>query len=427
MATCGYDDDGVKTTQLAHHQGRHVRRLPDDARSGAPDRPEGVARLQLCRQLGVGPVPAHAERVAAARRARTSASRTSSRRPTTASTSRATAAISIDHQRYNFQFSGQTFWEVKNGKITTQLRDVAYQSNTPEFWKSLRHARRQVDLSAGRRVQRRQGPAGAEQLGQPRLPGRAVRASVNILNTGTVTLMIWTKEQAKALTDRALSFSKAEETQVVLTGGDRANVRFARNTRDDVGRVVRLQPGDHGQVRQAIRNGHRCRSSTTRACSARRGTREEIARLSPENPGGDAGARAADLRAGQARTSTTPRRRRRSGAPASVATAHRRSARRRRSCRRASSRPRRRSRRWRTRKGLFGYDRFTAADYNLTARTPDGSGSGWASKSFNELRLLRSGAARGDGHRQGGDGRRIRRPSSPASTPSSSSRRRWPI
>jgi predicted Zn-dependent protease len=39
-------------------------------------------------------------------------------------------------------------------------------------------------------------------------------------------------------------------------------------------------------------------------------------------------------------------------------------------------------------KGLFAFDRFTAADYNLTARTADGSGSGWASKSFNELRLL---------------------------------------
>jgi predicted Zn-dependent protease len=39
-------------------------------------------------------------------------------------------------------------------------------------------------------------------------------------------------------------------------------------------------------------------------------------------------------------------------------------------------------------KGLFGYERYTAADYNLTARTPDGTGSGWASKSFNELRLL---------------------------------------
>jgi predicted Zn-dependent protease len=41
-----------------------------------------------------------------------------------------------------------------------------------------------------------------------------------------------------------------------------------------------------------------------------------------------------------------------------------------------------------TSKGLFAYGRFTAADYNLTARTSDGTGSGWASKSFNELKLL---------------------------------------
>jgi TldD protein len=43
---------------------------------------------------------------------------------------------SIDQQRYNFQFGGQTFWEVKRGKITRMLRDVAYQSNTQEFWNS---------------------------------------------------------------------------------------------------------------------------------------------------------------------------------------------------------------------------------------------------------------------------------------------------
>src|SRR4029078_5421523 len=41
-----------------------------------------------------------------------------------------------------------------------------------------------------------------------------------------------------------------------------------------------------------------------------------------------------------------------------------------------------------TSKGQFGYGRCTAADYNLTARTPDGTGSGWASKSYNELKLL---------------------------------------
>jgi TldD protein len=43
---------------------------------------------------------------------------------------------SIDHQRYNFQFSGQMFHEVKGGKITRSLRDVAYQSNSLEFWNS---------------------------------------------------------------------------------------------------------------------------------------------------------------------------------------------------------------------------------------------------------------------------------------------------
>jgi TldD protein len=44
---------------------------------------------------------------------------------------------SIDHQRYNFQFSGQVFYEVKNGKITGMLKDVAYQANTPTFWNSM--------------------------------------------------------------------------------------------------------------------------------------------------------------------------------------------------------------------------------------------------------------------------------------------------
>jgi TldD protein len=43
---------------------------------------------------------------------------------------------SIDHQRYNFQFSGQMFHAVEKGRITHALRDVAYQSNSIEFWNS---------------------------------------------------------------------------------------------------------------------------------------------------------------------------------------------------------------------------------------------------------------------------------------------------
>ncbi|MEX0609721.1 MAG: TldD/PmbA family protein [Balneolaceae bacterium] len=45
-------------------------------------------------------------------------------------------SYSIDQQRYNFQFGGQLYYEIKNGKITEMLRDVAYQSNTQEFWYS---------------------------------------------------------------------------------------------------------------------------------------------------------------------------------------------------------------------------------------------------------------------------------------------------
>ncbi len=45
-------------------------------------------------------------------------------------------SYSIDQQRYNFQFSGQLFYEIKNGKLAGMLKDVAYQSNTQEFWNS---------------------------------------------------------------------------------------------------------------------------------------------------------------------------------------------------------------------------------------------------------------------------------------------------
>ena len=43
-------------------------------------------------------------------------------------------SFSIDQQRYNFQFGGQTFWEIQKGKVAGMLRDVAYQSRTTDFW-----------------------------------------------------------------------------------------------------------------------------------------------------------------------------------------------------------------------------------------------------------------------------------------------------
>jgi TldD protein len=43
-------------------------------------------------------------------------------------------SFSIDQQRYNAQFGGQLFFEIKDGKVTQPLEDVAYQMRTPEFW-----------------------------------------------------------------------------------------------------------------------------------------------------------------------------------------------------------------------------------------------------------------------------------------------------
>jgi TldD protein len=44
---------------------------------------------------------------------------------------------SIDMQRYNFQFTGQRFYRIRDGRLAGQLRDVAYQATTTDFWDSM--------------------------------------------------------------------------------------------------------------------------------------------------------------------------------------------------------------------------------------------------------------------------------------------------
>lgn len=197
--------------------------------------------------------------------------------------------------------------------------------------------------------------------------------------------MVWSREQAKALLDRTFSFSKADETFVFVNGGERGNLRFARNTATTAGASSRYN------LAVTASFGKRSGTVTTAQfddASLQRAVRnaEEIARLSPENP--EAMPALGPQTYGPSRAyfddvaGATPEWRAKSVAPAIemskqkgvtsagfVETA-------------ASVQAVGNS------KGLFAFDRFTAADYNLTARTPDGSGSGWASKSFNELRLL---------------------------------------
>ncbi len=46
-------------------------------------------------------------------------------------------SYSIDQQRYNGQFGGHMFWEIKNGKITRMVTDVTYNAITTDFWANL--------------------------------------------------------------------------------------------------------------------------------------------------------------------------------------------------------------------------------------------------------------------------------------------------
>jgi TldD protein len=89
---------------------------------------------------------------------------------------------SIDMQRFNFQFTGQRFYRIRNGVLAGQLRDVAYQANTIEFWNSL--------VALGGSATYRLGGAlncGKGQPGQvaPVSHGcpSAVFSGVNVLNT----------------------------------------------------------------------------------------------------------------------------------------------------------------------------------------------------------------------------------------------------
>jgi len=44
---------------------------------------------------------------------------------------------SIDMQRYNFQFTGQRFYSIVDGRLAGMVKDLAYQATTTDFWGSM--------------------------------------------------------------------------------------------------------------------------------------------------------------------------------------------------------------------------------------------------------------------------------------------------
>jgi TldD protein len=77
-------------------------------------------------------------------------------------------SFSIDQQRYNAQFGGQVFHEIRNGRIVGQLKDVAYQIRTIDFWNSM-------DMIGGQR---------SYQLGGSFFDGKGQPSQVNAVSHG---------------------------------------------------------------------------------------------------------------------------------------------------------------------------------------------------------------------------------------------------
>jgi TldD protein len=136
LATIGYDDEGVLAQQwdivregtlVGYQLDRRIARLTGLGRSNGCAFADSPYHMPIQRMANVSLLP-------------------DPEGPTTeeliAAVDRGIYVVgdkswSIDMQRYNFQFTGQRFYAIIGGRIAGQLRDVAYQATTTEFWRSL--------------------------------------------------------------------------------------------------------------------------------------------------------------------------------------------------------------------------------------------------------------------------------------------------
>ncbi len=176
LSTIGYDDDGVKPDeflivkdgmfndyQTTREQAPWLRWYYD--KTGKPVRSHGCAyaqgwdNVQFQRMPNVSLLPG---------------TRDLSMNDLVSATDRGILIVgdgsfSIDQQRYNAQFGGQTFHEIKGGKIVGALKDVAYQIRTPDFWNSM-------DMIGGK---------SSYQLGGSFFDGKGQPAQVNAVSHGS--------------------------------------------------------------------------------------------------------------------------------------------------------------------------------------------------------------------------------------------------
>lgn len=147
LAATGYDDDGVACQRwdivregifVGYCTNREVAAKIGETRSKGSNRADSWGSVPIVRIANIGLEPGEAsldDLIADVKRGIYIEGH---------------GSYSIDQRRYNFQFGGDAFWLIENGRRTHMLRDVIYHGITPEFWSS-------CDGVADRRYRRRFG------------------------------------------------------------------------------------------------------------------------------------------------------------------------------------------------------------------------------------------------------------------------------
>jgi TldD protein len=133
LAATGYDDDGVACQQwdivrggifVGYCTNREVAPKIGEKRSRGSNRADSWSSVPIVRIANIGLVPGTAtldQLIGDVKRGICIEGH---------------GSYSIDQRRYNFQFGGDAFWLIENGRRTHMLRDVIYHGITPEFWNS---------------------------------------------------------------------------------------------------------------------------------------------------------------------------------------------------------------------------------------------------------------------------------------------------
>jgi TldD protein len=158
LATCGYDDDGVKTTRFTivdkgifktFQTTRDQAHLINEKQSHGCSQADSWATVPFQRMpnvwLQAGPESTTLDDLIGG--------------IDDGVLIDGRGSYSIDQQRYNFQFGGDAFWEIKGGKKRGMISRVSYQARTPDFWQA-------CDGVAGQSYWRQYGTTG-DAKGEP--------------------------------------------------------------------------------------------------------------------------------------------------------------------------------------------------------------------------------------------------------------------